>query len=98
MGKKLRQSHKQVASGPDVAVAASPATIGSSQEIRLAPDAARLSDPRRAYTIKETARILSISRSTIYKLINNKSLKKIKACRPLITRDSIEDLLAGKGE
>ena len=53
-------------------------------------------DYRRAYTINETARVLSVSRSTIYKLMKNNSLKTIKLCgRRVVTRDSIEDLLAG---
>ena len=46
--------------------------------------------------MNDTAQILSISRSTIYKLIKMNSLKTIKLCgRRLITRASIEDLLAG---
>ena len=64
------------------------------QQSRLALDAT--ADPRRVYTINETARILSVSRSTIHKLINNKSLKTIRLCgHPRITRASIEDLLGG---
>jgi excisionase family DNA binding protein len=63
---------------------------------RLGLDAAAESDPRRAYTINDSAKILSISRSTVYKLVNLGSLKAIKLCgRTLITRASIDDLLAG---
>ena len=72
------------------------ATIRSSRPSRLGPDAAAVSDPRRAYTVNDTARLLSISRSTIYKLIKFNSLKSIRLCgRRLVTRASIEDLLAG---
>ena len=40
------------------------------------------SDPRRAYTVNETARLLSVSRSTVNKLIKfNKSLKTIRGVR-----------------
>jgi excisionase family DNA binding protein len=64
------------------------------QQSTLALDAT--ADSRRAYTINETARILSVSRSTIHKLINNKSLKTIRVCgHPRITRASVEDLLGG---
>ena len=53
-------------------------------------------DFRRAFTVNDTARMLSISRSTLYKLIKSHSLTSIKLCgRRLVTRDSIEDLLAG---
>ena len=51
---------------------------------------------RLAYTINDSARLLSVSRSTIYKLIMLNKLKAIRVCgRRLITRASIEDLLAG---
>jgi excisionase family DNA binding protein len=71
------------------------ATIRSPRQSTLAPGATAVSDPRRAYTVNETARILSLSRSTIYKLIQLKRLKTLKLCgRRLIIRDSIEDLLA----
>jgi len=73
--------------------AGSAAPVRSLRQSTLALD---VSDPRRAYTVNDTARILSISRSTIYKLIKLKSLKTIRLCgRRLITRASVEDLLAG---
>ncbi len=87
---------------PDVAAAASRATratIGTSREPRLAPDVAALSDPRRAYTVKEVMQILPVSRGTIYKLLESNSLKGIKLLgKRLITRASLEDLLAGKDQ
>lgn len=81
---------------PDAAAAASHAT-GSSQEPNLAPDVAATADPKLAYSINETARILSISRSTVYKAVDHELLTKIELLgKPLITRASIDDLLAGK--
>ena len=58
--------------------------------------AAATPDLRRAYTVNETARVLGTSRSTIYKMGKLDTLRTIKACgRRLVTRDSIEELLAG---
>jgi hypothetical protein len=66
----------------------------SSHALRARQDAAALSDPRRAYTINDTARILSVSRSTINKMIKLKLLKTIHLLgRHLILRESIEELL-----
>ena len=82
---------------PDAAAAASHATTGSSREPSLAPDVAATADLRRAYTMNETRQILPVSRNKIYKLIESKDLTKIKVRgKLLITRNSIEDLLAGK--
>ena len=73
-----------------------PRTAPSSHLPRAGPDPAATPDLRRAYTVNEAARVLGISRSTIYKMIQIKTLKTIKACgRRLVTRDSIEELLAG---
>ena len=67
----------------------------SPRQSRLLLDAAAASDPRRVFTVTDTARMLSISRSTVYNLIKSNSLKTIKlGSRRLITRDFIEDLLA----
>jgi hypothetical protein len=82
---------------PDVAAAASHSTTGSSLEPSLAPDVAATADPKLAYSINETARILSISRGTVYKAVNHQLLTKIELLgKPLITRASIDNLLAGK--
>jgi hypothetical protein len=68
----------------------------SPRQPRLGPDASAVSDERLAYTVNDTARLLSISRSSINKLIKLKALKTIKLLgRRLITRAAIEDLLAG---
>jgi len=69
----------------------------SPRQSRLALNAALGPDLRRAYTVNEAARILSLSRSSIYKMLKyTKSLKSLKLCgRRLITRESIEDLLKG---
>jgi excisionase family DNA binding protein len=68
----------------------------SPRQSPLAPGTAAFADPRRAYTVNDTARILSVSRSTIYKLIKLHSLKALKLCgRRIVTRESIENLLAG---
>jgi excisionase family DNA binding protein len=76
--------------------ALSRATISALPETKHSLAAAAVSDPRWAYTINETARVLSVSRSTIYKLISRKSLRAIKLLgRTVITRDSIEELLSG---
>jgi hypothetical protein len=73
------------------------ATSHTLGETKHGPDEAATGDPRRAYTVNETRRIIPVSRSTIYKLLKNNSLVGIKLCgRLLITRDSIEELLAGK--
>jgi excisionase family DNA binding protein len=49
---------------------------------------------KRLYTINEAAQVLSVSRSTIYKLIALKLLRMIKLCgRSLITCESVEELL-----
>jgi excisionase family DNA binding protein len=53
-------------------------------------------DPRLAFTVNDTARILSVSRSTINKLIRLKALRTIKLLgKRLIPRASIEDVLRG---
>ncbi len=83
-----RQSGKQV-------------DLGSSENgepnNRLPSGADPVSDPRLAYSINETARILSISRATVYKAVDHKLLTKIELFgKRLITRASIDDLLAGK--
>jgi excisionase family DNA binding protein len=104
--RKLRQGDEQVATGspedsdptirsPGPVTHKRPAATKLAESTALS-HATPLDPARRAYTINETAWLLSVSRNTIYKLIKNKSLKKIKACRTLITHDSIEELLAGK--
>ena len=51
---------------------------------------------RLAYTVNDAIRILSLSRSTINKLVQLNRLKSIKILgRRLITRAAIEDLLKG---
>ena len=90
---------------PDLATAVaesrplSHATSHAPGETKPGLDEAVTADPRRAYTINETARILSVSRSTVYKLLKTNSLRAIKLCgRRLITRDSIEELFARKDQ
>jgi hypothetical protein len=69
-------------------------TTDSSHAPRAGQSPAALSDPRRAYTINDTARILSVSRSTINKMIRLKLLKTIHLLgRHLVLRQSIEELL-----
>ncbi len=70
-------------------------TINSSNA-RDGPEAAAVFDPRLAYTVNDTVRMLSVSRSTINKMIKLKLLKTIRLLgRRLVLRASIEDLLAG---
>jgi excisionase family DNA binding protein len=77
--------------------AKSAATIDSSQPSTLGPDAAAVSEPKLAYSVNDAARLLSISRSTMNKLIKLKMLKTIKLLgKRLIPRAAIEDLLAGR--
>jgi excisionase family DNA binding protein len=72
------------------------ATINSSQPSRPGLATTPVLDPL-AYTVNDAARLLSISRSTINKLIRLNMLKTIKLLgKRLIPRASIEDLLAGK--
>ena len=53
-------------------------------------DTVAVPDPRRVYTINDTAKLLSVSRNTIYKLVQHKSLTTIKLCgRRLVTRNSV---------
>ena len=60
------------------------------------PDAAALPDARRCFTVNDTAQMLSISRSTIYKLIKSNILQTIKVFgRRLVIRDSVEKRLKG---
>jgi excisionase family DNA binding protein len=67
------------------------ATFGAS----LAP----VLEPKLAYTVSETVRLLSISRSTFYKLKKSKRLYAIKLFgRRLITHASIEKLLAASDD
>jgi hypothetical protein len=67
------------------------ATFGAS----LAP----VLEPRLAYTVSETVRLLSISRSTFYKLKKLRKLYAIKIFgRRLITHAAIEKLLAASDD
>jgi excisionase family DNA binding protein len=53
-------------------------------------------DSRLAYSVTDAARVLSVSRSTVNKLIRLKLLKAIKLLgKRLIPRAAIEDLLKG---
>jgi excisionase family DNA binding protein len=62
----------------------------------LRPEATTVSDPRLAFSVNDAARVLSVSNSTINKLIKLKSLRTVKLLgRRLIPRASIEELLAG---
>jgi excisionase family DNA binding protein len=75
------------------------ATINSSQPSRSGLATTPVLDPRLAYTVNDAARLLSISRSTINKLIKLKILKSTKLLgKRLIPRASIEDLLAGNDQ
>jgi excisionase family DNA binding protein len=61
----------------------------------LRPEATTVSDPRLAFSVNDAARVLSVSDSTINKLIKVKSLRTVKLLgRRLIPRASIEELLA----
>jgi excisionase family DNA binding protein len=55
-------------------------------------------EPKRAYTIEEASQRYSISRSTLYKLIDSKILPDLKPehCRRLIPHDALEELIAGR--
>lgn len=51
---------------------------------------------KRAYAVEEAAELIGISRSMLYLLINNGSLRTVKLRgRRLVPRDAIEALIAG---
>jgi excisionase family DNA binding protein len=51
---------------------------------------------RRAYAVKEAAELIGISRSMLYLLIKNGSLRSVRVRgRRLIPRDAIEALITG---
>ena len=75
------------------------ATTNSSQPSRPGLATTPDSDLRLAYTVNDAARLLSISRSTVNKLIKLKLIKTIKLLgKRLIPRAAIEDLLAGNDQ
>ncbi|MBN9457383.1 MAG: helix-turn-helix domain-containing protein [Bosea sp.] len=50
------------------------------------------------YTVQDTARILSISVASVYRLISRSELKSVKlGGRALVTRVALNDLLRGIG-
>jgi excisionase family DNA binding protein len=54
------------------------------------------SDNRRALHVKEAARIYGLSRTTIYQLMKQGTLRTVKiGGRRLITRDALESLILG---
>jgi excisionase family DNA binding protein len=51
---------------------------------------------KRAYAVKEAAELIGISRSMLYLLIKNGSLRTLKfRGRRLVPRDAVEALIAG---
>jgi excisionase family DNA binding protein len=51
---------------------------------------------KRAYAVKEAAELIGISRSMLYLLIKNGSLRTLKLRgRRLVPRDAVEALIAG---
>jgi excisionase family DNA binding protein len=68
----------------------------SSHPPRAGSAAPATPDSRRAYSLNEAARVLGVSRSTIYKAIKCGEIRTIRLCgRCLVVRDSLEELLAG---